>query len=292
MRGQAVGIRPAWRFHGGVPVTENVPLARNTYRLRLPVPELARAIHPGQFMMLRAPGTTDPLLGRPFALYDTVLDGQGQPATVDVVYLVVGKLTRWLAGLRPGDCLDVWGPLGNGFPELALLDHMALVAGGIGQTPFLAYIRALLGQRGYGGVPPRRACQRVSLFYGVRSADLAAGVEDFRAAGAVVHLASDDGTTGFRGFVTQLVEQQEPPQHLLGCGPEPMMRALADIAERWRVPCHLSLETPMACGVGICFSCVARVKTAKGWDFRRVCCEGPIFESTQLVWEPATALEA
>src|SRR5437762_12496625 len=83
--------------HADAPVTENVPLARATYRVRLHCPELARAIRPGQFLMLRLPGTADPLLGRPFALYDTVLDRQGQPAALDVVYLVVGKLTGRLA---------------------------------------------------------------------------------------------------------------------------------------------------------------------------------------------------
>jgi dihydroorotate dehydrogenase electron transfer subunit len=260
-------------------VLENVALARNTYRIRLQQPALAQAIRPGQFLMLRLPDTTDPLLGRPFALYDTVLDHHGQAVAVDIVYLVVGKLTRLLAALQPEDDVEVWGPLGNGFPDLTGRGHIALVAGGIGQTPFLAHLRELLGQRGYGGLPPGRQAENVSLYYGVRTADLAAGVEDFRAAGAQVHLASDDGSLGFHGFVTQLLEQHPPPQHLVGCGPEPMLRALAALARRWQVPCHLSLETPMACGVGICFSCVTRVRTAEGWDYRRVCVEGPVFDA-------------
>jgi dihydroorotate dehydrogenase electron transfer subunit len=272
-------------FHGPAAVIENVRLARQTYRVRLHSPELARAIRPGQFLMIRLPGSSDPLLGRPFALYDTVLDAQGQAAALDVVYLVVGKLTGLLAGLRPGDRVEVWGPLGNGFPELTGLDHVGLVAGGIGQTPFLAYVRALLGQRGYGGRPARRGVRNVSLYYGVRAADLAAGVEDFRSAGATVHLASDDGSLGFRGFVTQLVEKHELPQYLVGCGPEPMMKALAEIAGRRGVPCQLSLETPMACGVGICFSCVTRVRTGDGWDYRRVCVDGPVFDAAGLAWD-------
>jgi dihydroorotate dehydrogenase electron transfer subunit len=268
-----------------VPVTANVSLARATFSLRIHAPEIARAIRPGQFLMLRLPGTTDPLLGRPFAFYDTVLDADGQPAELDIVYLVVGKMTGRMADLRPGDAVEVWGPLGNGFPDLAGRERVALVAGGIGQTPFLAYVRALLGRRGYGGDPPRPAAQRVSLYYGIRTADLAAGVEDFRAAGAEVHLASDDGSLGFRGFVTQLLEQQPRPDHLVGCGPAPMLAALAALARRWDVPCHLSLETPMACGVGICFSCVTRVRTADGWDYRRVCFDGPVFDAAALVWD-------
>jgi dihydroorotate dehydrogenase electron transfer subunit len=271
--------------HAAVPVRENVLLARQTYRIRLHCPELARVLRPGQFVMIRQPGHNDPLLGRPFALYDTVLDDAGQPIAIDVVYLVVGKLTGLLAALRPGDRVEVWGPLGNGFPDFPDLDHIALVAGGISQTPFLAHIRDLLGTRGYGGRPPRRMAQRVSLYYGIRTADLAAGIEDFRAAGATVHLATDDGTLGFHGFVTQLLATHTPPQHLVGCGPEPMLHALAELAARWGVPCHLSLETPMACGVGICFSCVTRVRTAEGWDYRRVCVDGPIFDAACLAWD-------
>jgi dihydroorotate dehydrogenase electron transfer subunit len=224
------------------------------------------------------------LLGRPFALYDTFLDESGRPAGLDVVYLVVGKMTARLAGVRPGDQLQAWGPLGNGFDELDGKDHVALVAGGIGQTPFLAYVRQLLGTRGYGGRPARRAVRRVSLFYGVRTADLAAGVEDFRAAGAEVLLSSDDGTLGERGYVTGLLERHPPPDHIVGCGPEPMLHALAEQAARRGVPCQVSLETPMACGVGICFSCVSRVKTPDGWDYRRVCVEGPVFDAACLQW--------
>jgi dihydroorotate dehydrogenase electron transfer subunit len=270
--------------HVAVDVLDNVLLARQTYRIRLRCPDLARAIRPGQFLMLRLPGHSDPLLGRPFALYDTVLDGDGQPFALDVVYLVVGKLTGLLATVRAGDRVEVWGPLGNGFPDYDGIDHIALVAGGIGQTPFLAHIRDLLGTRGYGGRPARRMVQRVSVYYGVRIADLAAGVEDFRGAGATVHLASDDGSLGFHGFVTQLLQTHSPPHQLVGCGPEPMLHALANLARRWNVRCDVSLETPMACGVGICFSCVTRVQTADGWDYRRVCVEGPVFDAARLEW--------
>lgn len=272
-------------IHAAVPVLENVPLALNTWRIRLEHPGLAGAIRPGQFLMLRLPGSSDPLLGRPFALYDTLVDPPNRPLALEVVYLVVGKLTGLLAGVKAGERVEVWGPLGNGFLDLGPREHVGLVAGGIGQTPFLAYVRDLLGTRGYGGQPAQRKARRVSLFYGVRTRDLAAGVEDFREAGAEVHLASDDGSLGFKGFVTQLLEQQPRPDFLVGCGPEPMLHSLADLARRWQTPCHVSLETPMACGLGVCFSCVTRVQTPGGWDYRRVCVDGPIFDANKLVWE-------
>jgi dihydroorotate dehydrogenase electron transfer subunit len=275
-------------FHGSAAVLVNRQLARATYLIRLGAPALASAIRPGQFVMLRLPGRSDPLLGRPFALYDTVLDAAGLPVAVDVVYLVVGKVTGLLTGLAAGDTVEVWGPLGNGFPDLTGARYVGLIAGGIGQTPFLAHVRDLLGGRGYGGRAAQPQSANVSLYYGVRTADLAAGVDDFRAAGAAVHLASDDGTLGFRGFVTQLLEQHlaagDGPDHLVGCGPEPMLHALANLAKRRSLPCHVSLETPMACGVGICFSCVTRVRTGEAWDYRRVCVEGPVFDAADVVW--------
>src|SRR3954447_17769130 len=107
--------------HVRAAVVENIRLARDTWRVRLDAPALARAIRPGQFLMMRLPGHTDPLLGRPFALSDADLE------SVDVVYLVVGKVTGLMAALRTGESVDVWGPLGNGFQPLVTDDHVALV---------------------------------------------------------------------------------------------------------------------------------------------------------------------
>src|SRR5262249_24449245 len=118
------------------PVRVNRQLAKDTFLIRLECPEIAKTIRPGQFVMLRLPKSTDPLLGRPFALYDTVLDERGEPTGIDIVYLVVGKVTGLLAEVKVGEQVDLWGPLGNGFPEPVGNNHVALVAGGIGQTPF------------------------------------------------------------------------------------------------------------------------------------------------------------
>jgi dihydroorotate dehydrogenase electron transfer subunit len=255
---------------------ENVPMAERTYRIRLRAPEIAAQIRPGQFVMLKAPGS-DPLLGRPFALYDVAGDA------IDVVYLVVGKLTSILAEMKSGDAIEVWGPLGNGFPDLEGQNRVTLIAGGIGQTPFLAYARQMLGQQGYGGEPARRRLNKVGLYYGVRTASLAAGVEDFQQAGAGVHLASDDGSMGARGYITDLLAADNAAGPWIGCGPEPMLHALTKLAAAKGVECYLSLETPMACGFGVCFSCVTKVKTAGGWDYKRVCVDGPVFNTKDLV---------
>ena len=272
-----------------VRVIENVQLARDTYRVRFECPEIARRVVPGQFLMLRLAGCNDPLLGRPLALYDTVLDAAGQPVGVDVVYLVLGKMTRRLATYQPGQLLDVWGPLGNGFAPSAAGGHLVMVAGGIGQTPFLALAREALGKRRYGD--PARAiapAARVTLCYGARSKDYLAGLEDFAVLGVEVRTSTDDGSAGQRGFVTEVaagVLAESPQARVVCCGPEPMMSAMARLAAERRVSCQVSLETPMACGIGICFSCVARVRTAGGeWDYKRTCVEGPVFDAASLEW--------
>jgi dihydroorotate dehydrogenase electron transfer subunit len=274
-------------LQGSVPVLENVLIARDTYRLRFRFEALAAAIRPGQFIMLRIPGRTDPLLGRAFALYDTVVE-HGLSVAVDIVYLVVGKMTRLMAELVEGDQVEVWGPLGNGFPDYTGVPHLVMIAGGIGQTPFLALARRVLGLQGYGGEEPQREVEQVSFCYGVRNQTYFAGLDDFTRAGCALQLATDDGSRGFHGFVTQLMDRAIPTntesQRWAGCGPEPMLHALADLARRRNVPCDLSLETPMACGVGICFSCVTKVVCGDGWDYRRVCVEGPVFEASKIVW--------
>lgn len=277
-------------IHSGVfPVLANDRLAEATFRLRFRAAGMAAAIQPGQFVMLRLPGRTDPLLGRALALYDVVHEA-GQPAAIDLVYAIVGKMTRLMAELRSGDKVEVWGPLGQPFPDYTGCEHLVCVAGGIGQTPFVTLLKRALGQQGYAGLPARREVQSTSIYYGARSATFLAGLDDFAATGATLHLTTDDGSRGFKGFVTQaLLADHRAGKHpkntrWVGCGPEPMLHALAKLAAAEGVPCDVSLETPMACGVGICFSCVTKVHQPDGgWDYRRVCVDGPVFNAQDLV---------
>ncbi len=272
-----------------VTIAENVPIARDTCRLRFECPPIARSAVPGQFLMLRLADVNDPLLGRALALYDTVRDSSGSHWGIDVVYLAKGKFTRRLAACPPGTRVTVWGPLGNGFPAQAT-EHLVMVAGGIGQTPFLALAAESLGRQRY-GEPPRTVtpAAKVTLCYGARSADHLAGVEDFQRLGVDVRLSTDDGSCGHRGLVTDLLSQvlasRTTPCRIVCCGPEVMLEAVAKLAAVHEVPCDVSLETPMACGVGICFSCVAKVKDAGGqWDYKRTCVEGPVFDATKIEW--------
>jgi dihydroorotate dehydrogenase electron transfer subunit len=282
--------------HTTATIAENVRLARDTYRVRFECPELAARVVPGQFLMLRLNGENDPLLGRPLALYDTVVDATGRPIGVDVVYLVVGKMTSRLSRLAPGAKLDVWGPLGNGFvcdvTPHGPTEHLIMVAGGIGQTPFMALGRESLGLRSYGS-PPRKVApaRKVTLCYGARNHEYLAGVEDFRALGLDVRVSTDDGSAGRRGFVTDLLREvldessATAARRIVCCGPEKMMEAVAHLAHERGVLCQVSLETPMACGIGICFSCVVKVRDGEdSWDYRRTCVEGPVFDAEQIVF--------
>lgn len=265
-------------------------IAPHTYRMRLECPEVARQIRPGQFFMLRSLHEADPLLGRPFALLDIVRDASGAITGLDFGYHVVGKFTGWLERATAGTRLGIWGPLGNGFAPVNS-GHLAIVAGGIGQTPFVAVVRELLGLEQYGNPSREKPSEPVAITvcYGARTQAALAGLDWFTLPGVDLKIATDDGSRGHRGFVTELLQQlvagPHPPTTVYCCGPEPMMRAVSQITVPAGIPGWLSLETPMACGFGACFSCVARIRQPDGtWDYRRTCVEGPVFPAGDVVF--------
>jgi dihydroorotate dehydrogenase electron transfer subunit len=162
----------------------------------------------------------------------------------------------------------------------------------------LTLASAALGKSTYGSpVKPNGYAKKVTLCYGARTKEYLAGVPDFEKTCTEVRIATDDGSQGHHGRVTDLLRSlldTEKSDHNMSsglsvriacCGPEPMMEAVSKIALEHSIPCELSLETPMACGIGICFTCVAKIKQADGeWDYQRTCIEGPVFDSEQIVW--------
>lgn len=277
-------------WHGSVTVTANECLAENTFRLRFDAPGLIPHLLPGQFLMLRLANTDDPLLGRPLAVYRA----DAVTGSVEVVYLVVGKMTRRLSQLPIGTPLLAWGPLGNGF-DLPEADHLVMVAGGIGQTPFYTLAEESLGLRIFAArcdQTKKRRAQKTTLLFGAKSQNRLACLDEFRELGVEVKVATEDGSQGVRGFVTELIgptvtEAALPRTVIACCGPHPMLHAAFQTSKSLGdVPCYVSLESPMACGLGICFSCVVRYCDETGTpDFVRTCVDGPVFDARRLVWD-------
>lgn len=274
------------------PLVRNDLIAEATYLMRLAVPEIARAVVPGQFVMVRLSGTDAPLIGRALAVYDVVADESGNANWIDLVYLRKGTMTTALAQSPLGTSVTVWGPLGNGFANRPC-DRLIMVAGGIGQTPMLLLGREAAGLQRFGD-PPRPAgwAKTVQLIYGARRSGLLAGVNDFRSAGFDVSLCTDDGSEGQQRLVPDVLAEllANVPRgervRVATCGPEIMMEKVAAICREAQVDCQVSMETPMACGIGICFSCVAQVRQEgpEEWDYKRTCVEGPIFDAERICW--------
>jgi len=247
-------------------------------RLVLRVAEGWPEAQPGQFLML-SPGTRggaeryDPLLPRPMAIFRT--RRMGGEAAVEVLYKVVGRGTSLLADARPGDVVRLVGPLGRGFPEPSPGERVLLVGGGTGVASLFELARR----------SSTRA--RVSVLLGARTAADLMGRADFESLDADLQVATDDGSEGTAGFVTELLERElaaEAAARVYACGPTPMMQRAAEITEAAGLPCTVSLENRMACGFGVCLGCaVPRSDSEQGYHL--VCRDGPVFESGELSWE-------
>ncbi len=267
-------------------------IAEETYKLRVAAPDIAAAVVPGHFVMIRLSGTDAPLIGRALAVYDVVRNDQGEPTWIDLVYIRKGTMTTALAASPLGTGVTLWGPLGNGFDNRPC-DRLIMAAGGIGQTPML-----LLGREALGNdtcvQPPRINgwAKQVELIYGARHASLLAGIDDFTSAGFDLTLCTDDGSRGKQQRVPDALAERlsQIPEgetvRVATCGPEIMMEKVAEICAARSIDCQVSMETPMACGIGICFSCVAKVRQdgPEEWDYKRTCVEGPVFDADQIVW--------
>ena len=274
------------KFSDEVTVVANERLAADTFKITLDAPGFVPLVQPGQFALLRLPGRLDPLCGRPFAVYDA------DPATgrVEIIYLVVGKMTRILSGFAAGDTVELIGPSGNGWGVISggaqpfPGDRLIMVAGGVGQTPFLLLARQFAQRRAEGKNTPE-----LVLLYGARGSDRMPPLGDFARCGVEVVTATEDGSAGYKGFVTDLIPRAAAGAKsavIAACGPKPMLRAVFQQASGLSLPCWTSLESPMSCGLGICFGCVVEYRTDEGtWDYRRTCQDGPIFDAYRLKWD-------
>jgi dihydroorotate dehydrogenase electron transfer subunit len=274
-------VKSPGRVHATL-VTDRRELAPGVVVLGFDAAELVRDTRPGQYIMAIPPS------GEACATALGIYEAEGRRASI--LFFVTGKRTRELAELRPGDRLDMLGPLGNGFDLSTGARDVAIVAGGVGLASVLLPAQALV-----------RSGARVRLFYGARSAKLLVDAPRFVDAGCEVLVATNDGSSGHHGFITDVLARtagRQLPDAILACGPTPMLRAVARVADELGVRAQLSLEETFACGVGGCWGCVVPLTResaqapgfpsaeAGGSDvvYARICKEGPVFWADELRW--------
>jgi dihydroorotate dehydrogenase electron transfer subunit len=237
----------------------------------------ARGARAAKFVMLSFPGRVDPLLPRPFSLSDVRREG-GRVVT-ELLYKPIGPATRLMADLRVGDRVHVLGLLGNGFPDPAPGRRPVLLAGGIGNAPFALQVRELLNG------PHGRDPEKITLVLAGRTKDEIFIQDVVRRSGITIVEATDDGSAGERGFVTDALARRLDrlgPIEAFACGPTPMLRAVAKLALERGFPAWLSVEERMACGYGVCNACVVRSRPSPG-EYLKACQEGPVFEAQEIV---------
>jgi len=260
------------------PITEKEELLPGFFYLTIESPVLAKRSVPGQFVMVQVTNAKDPLLRRPFSLCSAA-DGK-----VGILFQVKGRGTAIMSGWEPGESINIMGPLGNGFGVHQSCPAAYLVAGGIGIAPLLFLSTFLVSADS--GIA-------VKIFMGGRSAGEVSLLSRFDLSACDVFFATDDGSKGFHGLVTDLFDDYVTTDHgflrgnsiIAGCGPLPMLQTLSRIASREESACQLSLEAHMACGVGACLGCVTATKQENGFSYKRTCVEGPVFSGSDIDWD-------
>ncbi len=294
----------------------NYRLSPTYLHLGLAAPGFPPGFRAGEFVMLRSPWVGDPLLPRAFSIYrvsggGTVPGAAPAPApAVEILYKIVGRGTQCLSRMGPGDEVEILGPLGNAFRTPAGMRTAMLVAGGIGVPPISA-LAAEIGtghgarrmEHGAGGTGQGeqatttetapmphapRPVPRLEVFLGGKTAEDILCVQDFKAAGGQVHIATEDGSLGARGLVTDLVQsflarRGASGTQVYACGPAGMLEAVGRLAEALEMPCQLSLEANMACGFGACMGCAVPVRGPEP-RYKLCCKDGPVFEASEVAW--------
>ena len=262
------------------PVIGNSRLSRDYSVLSLAAPEVGRLTQPGQFVMVKPQGVTDPLLRRPFSVFEVLRNAAGDVTGVSILNKRIGRSTNRLYELEAGDVVSCLGPLGVPFKPVAAPREAWMVAGGVGLAPFATLAQSLAA-----------ANTPATLFYGARTAAELFYLEFFERLGISLVLSTEDGGRGVKGRVTVPLEAALKSVGAAGamvyaCGPEPMLAAVAKLAARYHQPSQVSVERVMGCGLGGCYSCVVPVKHGdEHANLVRSCINGPVFDGAELVWE-------
>ncbi len=262
-------------------VIANARLSRDYSVLSLAAPEVGTRTQPGQFVMVKPAGITDPLLRRPFSVFEVLRDDAGEVTGVSILNKRAGRSTKKLYDLERGDVVSCLGPLGLPFKPVAAPAEAWMIAGGVGLAPFATLAESLAASR----TPS-------TLFYGARTAEELFYLDFFERLGIKIVLTTEDGGRGTKGRITIPLEAalKNVGAHgamVYACGPEPMLEAVAKLAARYNQPSQVSVERVMGCGLGGCYSCVVLARGAAGGTphHTRTCIEGPVFDAQRVVWE-------
>jgi dihydroorotate dehydrogenase electron transfer subunit len=262
-------------------VIANTRLSDDYNVLALAAPEIAAAAAPGQFVMVKAAKSHDPLLRRPFSVFEVLRDQAGSAIGISLLNKRIGVSTGLIYAAQPGDAVACLGPLGRPFSLVESPSEAWMVAGGVGLAPFAALGEALIAR-----------AVTTTLFYGARQSAELFYLDMFRAMGVTLVLTTEDGSAGERGRVIAPLERQlaAKPSHeavmIYACGPEGMLAAVAKTSMRFGRPCQVSVERIMGCGMGGCYSCVVPMRGEHGRRHHvRSCLAGPVLAADQVVWD-------
>ena len=236
-------------------ITENVPVTAAVYRMRLEGADLEQQ-KPGGFVNIRLNGL---FLRRPISVYDS------EPGRLTILYKVVGRGTEQLAGMKPGETLDVLTGLGNGYDLSKSGDTPLLLGGGVGVPPLYLLAKQLIAQG-----------KKVRAVLGFNTAEEVFGEAEFKALGCGVTVTTADGSYGVKGFVTDALPEEYSCFYT--CGPEPMLRA---VYRATKTSGQFSFEERMGCGFGACMGCSCKTITG----YKRICREGPVLEKEEIIWD-------
>jgi len=262
-------------------VIENRRLSDDYNVLALEAPAIAAAAEPGQFVMVKSGGSFDPLLRRPFSVFEILRDGGGAPRALSILSKRIGPSTKLLYDIQRGQRVECLGPLGRPFTVVEPPAEAWMIAGGVGLAPFATLAQALR-ERGVKSV----------LFYGARRGEELFYLDFFRALDVELELTTEDGSLGERGRVVTPLDRRlaalpaSAPLMIYACGPEGMLAATARTAMKHDRPCQVSVERVMGCGLGGCYSCVVPMRNDRGGLHHvRSCISGPVMAADEIVWD-------
>ena len=251
-------------------ILSNTNLKGEYYKIVFNAPEIIKeGVKPGHFAHVQITGLRDRILRRPFSIFNVEEDGR-----LEIVYKVVGEGTKFLSKLKQGVICDILGPLGNPYTYTEDDEIPVVVAGGYGSAAM--YLLA------------KNAKQKGVLLIGARNSEDLILMEEYEKIGFEVRVTTDDGSMGYRGFVTELLGEycKDKKYKIFGCGPNPMMYAMADLLQKNDFVGEVSLDHAMCCGIGGCYTCVVKVKDGESdWKYSRTCKEGPVFKSSEIYIE-------